>query len=82
MSELSELREKWERAEARLHAHLPPQHRGHLSSEHLGRIGDLDPEIADDILANPGAVEQAVAEARTTYDAYLQGVRTLGSGMG
>jgi hypothetical protein len=82
MSELHGLREAWERAEARLHAHLPAEHRGHLSQEHLMRVADLQPEIADDILADPGEVEQAVAEARTTYDAYLQGVRTLGAGMG
>lgn len=82
MSELHGLRENWERAEARLHMHLPAEHRGHLSKEHVSRIADLQPEIADDIVADPGAIEQAVAEARTTYDAYLQGVRTLGTGLG
>lgn len=82
MSDLHGLRGSWERAEARLHAHLPAQHRGHLSHEHLGRVADLAPQIADDILADPGAIEQAVEQARATYDAYLQGVRTLGSGMG
>lgn len=82
MSELHQLRESWELAEARLHAHLPAQHRSHLPDEHLTRVADLDAEIADEILADPGAMERAVTDARTTYDAYLQGVRTLGSGMG
>lgn len=82
MSELHRLREVWERAEARLHAHLPAEHREHLSQEHLVRVADLQPEIVDDILADPGEIEQAVTEARTTYEAYLQGVRTLGTGMG
>jgi hypothetical protein len=82
MSELQQLRESWERAEARLHAHLPAQHRSQRPDEHLTRGADLDAEIADEILADPGAIERAVTDARTTYDAYLEGVRTLGSGMG
>ncbi len=82
MSELDQLRESWERAEARLHALLPAQHRSHLPDEHLTRIADLDADIADEILAEPGAIERAVTDARTTYDAYLQGVRTLAAGSG
>jgi hypothetical protein len=82
MSELQRLRESWEAAEARLHTHLPAHHHGHLSAEHRARVAELSPEIEDDILGDPGEVEDAVAQARSTYDAYLQGVRTLAAGGG
>lgn len=82
MSELQRLRESWEAAEARLHAHLPAHHHGHLPAEHRDRVADLSPEIEDDLLGDPGEVEDAVGQARSTYDAYLQGVRTLAAGGG
>jgi hypothetical protein len=82
VDELQQLRERWQEAEARLHRHLHERHRGHLTDDERVRIDELDPEIADDLLGDPGEIEAAAEEARVTYDAYVQGVRTLGQGMG
>ena len=87
MTDLKSLREAWERAEARLHAHLPDQHRDHLPSDpHAGHarsdteVGDGTPD--DPAAVDPAAIDAAAEEARATYDAYIQGVRTLGRGLG
>jgi hypothetical protein len=80
MSELDQLREAWERADARLHAHLASKHRPHLPHEHQLRVSEMEAEIADDILGDPGEVEDAAEQARSTYDAYVAGLHHLGQG--
>jgi hypothetical protein len=40
------------------------------------------PRSPTKILADPRSIERPVTDVRTAYDAYLQGVRTLGSGTG
>jgi hypothetical protein len=82
MSELYELHQAWERADARLHAHLARQHRSHLSNEHQARVSDMEAEIGDDILGNPGAIEAAAREAQSTYNAYTMALHALAQGMG
>jgi hypothetical protein len=82
MTDLKSLREAWERAEARLHAHLPDQHRDHLPSDLRAGQARSDTEVGDGTRGDPAAVEAAVEEARVTYDAYIQGVRTLARGLG
>jgi len=82
MSELAKLREAWERAEAHLHAHLPHEHRDHLTDDHRAQVSNVDTEMDDDVRGDPGRVAAAAAEARTTYDAYVAGVHQLGQGMG
>ena len=47
MSELHELHQAWERADARLHAHLARHHRSHLSNEHEARVVVHGGEPAD-----------------------------------
>ena len=82
MSELHELHQAWERADARLHALVARDHRSHLSIEHQARVSSMEAEIGDDILGNPGEVEDAAREAQSTYGAYTMGLHGLGQGMG
>ena len=82
MSELRELHQAWERADARLHAHVARHLRSHLSNEHQARVSDIEAEIADDILGDPGELEAATREAQSTYSAYVMGLHALGQGMG
>ena len=82
MSELRELHQAWERADARLHAHLASHHRAHLSQERQARVSNMETEIGDDILGDPGELEAASREARSTYDAYVMAMHGLGQGMG
>ena len=82
MSDLQELHQAWERADARLHAHLPSHHRSHLSHEHQARVSSVGAEMGDDILGDPGEFEAAAREAQSTYSAYVMGMHQLGQGMG
>jgi hypothetical protein len=82
MTDLKSLREAWERAEARLHAHLPDEHRDHLPSDLRAGHARSDTEVGDGTPGDPDALDAAAEEARATYDAYIQGVRTLGRGLG
>jgi hypothetical protein len=82
MTDLKRLREAWERAEARLHAHLPEKHRDHLPSDLRAGHPRSDTDVGDDTPVDPAAIDAAAEEARVTYDAYIQGVRTLGRGLG
>ena len=63
MSELHELHQAWERADARLHAR---HHRSHLSNEHEARVSNMEAEMGDDDLGDPGALEAAAREAQST----------------
>jgi hypothetical protein len=81
-SELARLREAWERADARLHAHVGPEHRAHLSPQDQARVSDVDAEIGDDLRGDPGALEAAAVDARSTYDAYVGAMHLLGQGLG
>jgi hypothetical protein len=82
MSDLQELHQAWERADARLHAHLASHHRSHLSSEHRARVSSMEDEMADDVLGDPGEFEAAARQAQSTYGAYVMGMHQLGQGMG
>jgi hypothetical protein len=82
MSELHELHQAWERADARLHAHVARHHRSHLSNEHQARVSNIEAEMGDDILGDPGALEAAAREAQSTYGAYTMALHALGQGMG
>lgn len=85
MSELHELHQAWERADARLHAHLARHHRSHLSHlshEHEARVSNMEAEMGDDVLGDPGELEAAAREAQSTYSAYTMALHGLGQGMG
>ena len=82
MSELHELHQAWERADARLHAHLARHHRSHLSNEHEARVSNMEAEMGDDVLGDPGELEAAAREAQSTYGAYTMALHGLGQGMG
>ena len=82
MSDLHELHQAWERADARLHAHLATEHRSHLSDERQARVAGIADEMGDDILGDPGEFEAAAREAQSTYSAYVMGMHQLGQGMG
>ena len=82
MGELQELHQAWERADARLHAYLAPHHRSHLSNEHQARVSDIEAEMGDDILGDPGELEAAAREAQSTYGAYTMAMHGLGQGLG
>jgi hypothetical protein len=82
MSELHELHQAWERADARLHAHLAHHHRSHLSNEHQARVSNMETEMGDDILGDRGELEAAAGEAQATYGAYTMALHGLGQGMG
>ena len=82
MSDLHQLHQAWERADARLHAHLPTHQRGHLSDERQARVAGIADEMGDDILGDPGEFEAAAREAQSTYSAYVMGMHQLGQGMG
>jgi hypothetical protein len=82
MSELRELHQAWERADARLHAHLARHHRSHLSDEHEARVSNMEAEMGDDVLGDPGELEAAAREAQSTYGAYTMAMHGLGQGMG
>jgi hypothetical protein len=82
MSELHELHQAWERADARLHAHLARHHRSHLSNEHQARVSNIEAEMGDDVLGDPGELEAAAREAQSTYAAYTMALHGLGQGMG
>jgi hypothetical protein len=82
MSNLHELHQAWERADARVHAHLASHHRSHLSREQQARVSSIAAEMGDDVLGDPGEFEAAAREAQSTYSAYVMGMHQLGQGMG
>jgi hypothetical protein len=82
MSDLHELHQAWLRADARLHAHLASHHRSHLSTEPQARVSDVEAEMGDDVLGDPGELEAAAREAQSTYGAYTMALHGLGQGMG
>jgi hypothetical protein len=82
MSDLHELHQAWERADARLHAHLASHDRSHLSHEQQARVSSIAAEMGDDVLGDPGEFEAAAREAQSTYGAYVMGMHQLGQGMG
>lgn len=82
MNELHELHQAWERADARLHAHMASHHRSHLSPEHQVRVSNVEAEMEEDILGDPGEIEAAAREAQSAYSAYVGALHGLGQGMG
>jgi hypothetical protein len=82
MSDLQELHQAWERADARLHAHLASHDRAHLSHERQEQVASMGEEIGDDVLGDPGEFEDAARQAQSTYGAYVMGMHQLGQGMG
>ena len=85
MSELHELHSAWERADARLHAHLAHRHSAHLehlSEQHQARVSAMAAEMDDALLGDAAAHAAAAREAQATYGAYVMAVHGLGQGMG
>jgi hypothetical protein len=82
MTDLPELYQAWERADARVHAYLTTHYRGHLSPEREARVSSMADEIGDDVLGDPGEFEEAARQAQSTYGAYVMGMHQLGQGMG
>ena len=82
MSDLNELHQAWERADARLHAHLASHQRSHLPPERQAQVASMGAEMGDDVLGDPGEFEEAARQAQSTYSAYVMGMHQLGQGMG